>query len=170
MRCYSQKFDDYFRDAVGDYWGDFRSFAWAKAQACQESHLDPDAVSPVGAQGVLQVMPATYAEVVRKLNWDSKITAFNPERGIRAGIWYQGGSRRAWGADGRTPQQRNQLGLCAYNAGLGSCLKAQKACDNPRLWDDIAPCLEQITGRFSRETRTYVRNITQYAAEIGDSK
>ena len=111
-------------------------------------------------------MPATYAEVVRQLNWDSRITAFDPERAIRAGAYYQWRQRKAWGVDGRTPVDRNRLGTAAYNAGLGSILKAQTACGGTRLWENIQPCLALITGRHARETTTYVDNITRYAGEI----
>lgn len=112
-------------------------------------------------------MPATYADVIRQLNWDSRITAFNPERAIRAGAYYQWRMRKVWGAEGRTGADRNRLGNAAYNAGTGSILKAQAACSDARLWENIAPCLAEITGRYASETLTYVTNITKYAAELG---
>lgn len=129
--------------------------------------MDPSAVSPVGAEGLLQVMPATYAEVVRTLHWDGAVSAFDPARAVDAGAYYQRRSRLAWRSDGRTPEERNRWGLCAYNAGLGSCLKAQAKCGAPVLWANAAPCLADITGAaFSQQTVGYVINITQFAAEI----
>lgn len=128
------------------------------------------AVSPVGAQGLAQIMPATFAEIVRQLHWDAAVSAFNPERAIAAGSFYQGNMRRVWGAEGRTGADRNRLGNAAYNAGTGSILKAQKACGNARLWQDIAPCLPSITGRYASETLNYVQNITTYAAELKERR
>lgn len=153
--------------AVAEFWTDFREFPWWKAQLCQESHLNPDAVSPVGAEGLSQIMPATYAEVVRQLNWDSRIKAFNPERAIRAGAYYQWRMRKVWGPEGRTGGDRNRLGAAAYNAGTGSILKAQTRCGGARLWEHIAPCLADVTGKYSAETIGYVSNITRFAGELG---
>lgn len=133
---------------------------------CAESHLDPNAVSPVGAQGLGQTMPNTYLEIVRTLRWDARVSAFDPERAIRAGAYYQWRMRKPWGPEGRTIEDRNRLGNSAYNAGLGSILKAQAACGAARLWEAIAPCLQGITGPFSRETLGYVSNITNFATEI----
>lgn len=164
--CLSPKFDALIGAAVHEHWRDFPRPEWWKAQLCQESHLNPDAVSPVGAEGLAQIMPATQREIARALNWDSALTAFNPRRAIDGGAWYQGGRRRGWGEGGRTGADRNRLGLCSYNAGFGNCLKAQKACGGARLWEDIAPCMPLITGDNARETMTYVDHITQYAREI----
>lgn len=167
QQCLSPKFDELIGSAVDDYWRDFHAANWWKAQLCAESHLDPAAVSAVGAEGLAQIMPNTYAEVVRQLHWDSALTAHDPERAIRAGAYYQGNMRRAWKPDGRTGADRNRLGNAAYNAGTGSILKAQRACGDARLWEEISPCMAQITGpQFSRETLTYVDRITGYAAEI----
>lgn len=165
--CWSPKFDTLIAGAVREFWKDWPEFSWWKAQVCQESHLNPDAISPVGAEGLSQIMPATYAEVVRQLNWDGRVKAFNPDRAIRAGAYYQWRMRKTWGSEGRADADRNRLGNAAYNAGTGSVLKAQKACGGVRLWEDIAPCLPAVTGaQFSHETITYVDNISRYAAEI----
>lgn len=152
--------------AVGEQWRDYPDALLWKAQLCQESRLDPNAVSPVGAQGLAQIMPATYAEIVRTLKWDSTMTAFSPERAIRAGAYYQGRMRRMWKPDGRTGAQRNDWGLCAYNAGAGSCIKAQARCGQPTLWEHAAPCLADITGRYATETLTYVTRINQYWRDL----
>ena len=168
-RCLSVKFDPLIRDAVDTYWRDFREPAFWKSQLCQESHLNPNAISPVGAEGLAQIMPRTYQEIVRQLKWDSALTAFDPERAIKAGAYYQGRMRRGWQPDGRTPEDRNRLGNAAYNAGMGSIIKAQHACRDARLWQDIQPCLYLITGaQFARETTTYVENITRFSKELAE--
>lgn len=164
--CLSKKYDGAIAAAVDEQWRDFREPVWWKAQVCQESRLDPKAVSPVGAYGLAQIMPKTYEEIVRRLKWDTATTAFDPDRALRAGAYYQGRLRRMWGPTGRTGADRNRLGAASYNAGAGSILKAQKACGDARLWEAIVPCLSQITGRFSRETIQYVDRITIYATEL----
>lgn len=165
-QCLSPKYDQLIGTAVDQYWRDFPKREWAKAQLCQESQLDPNAVSPVGAQGLGQVMPRTYTDISRALHWDSAASAFDPERAITAFAYYQGNSRRMWGAEGRSGEQRNQLGLCNYNAGAGSCLKAQALCNGARLWENISPCLAGITGGLSKQTIDYVKNITRFSEEF----
>lgn len=133
---------------------------------CAESRFDPAAVSPAGAQGIAQIMPATMREIIHNLRWDAAVTAFDPGRAIEAGAYYQGRQRRAWRATGRTPKQRNDLGLGSYNAGLGSLLRAQRLCLDGLLWEDIAPCLPQVTGHHARETKTYVARINSYRLDL----
>ncbi len=125
---------------------------------CAESRFNPDAKSPVGAEGLAQIMPATYANIVRDLKWDSSVSAFNPERAIRAGSYYQGNSRRAWNPEKRTPKDRNDLGLCSYNRGFGNCIKDQRECGDGVLWSQIAPC----TALHTLETINYINKINEY--------
>lgn len=166
LPCSSPKYDAEIKTAVKKYWLDFPRPEYWKAQLCQESHLDPNAKSPVGAEGLAQIMPATYADIIQTLHWDSAYSAYDPARAIHAGAWYEGTSRRFWGASGRTAIERNELGTCGYNAGNGNCVKAQKACNGAMTWDLISPCLQQITGKYAKETLTYVSNIRRYALEI----
>lgn len=165
-QCFSPKYDGLIRTAVIEQWRDLPDPRYWKAQLCQESLLDPKAVSGVGAEGLAQIMPATYAEIVRTLHWDAAVSAFDPERAVAAGAYYQGRTRRFWSPTGRTPVQRNALGTAGYNAGNGNIVKAQTACQGAALWDDISPCMQQITGKYARETLTYVSNIQRFAAEI----
>jgi soluble lytic murein transglycosylase-like protein len=55
-----------------------------------ESRFDPFAVSPRGALGLMQVMPATGAEVARRrgLPWRGPHTLFDPELNVRIGVAY----------------------------------------------------------------------------------
>lgn len=70
-----------------------------------ESNFQPDAVSPKGAQGLMQIMPETG----RQLGLQSP---FDPERNIEAGVRYL---RLMLDRFGSLPQA-----LAAYNAGPGS--------------------------------------------------
>lgn len=164
--CSSTKYDAAVVSAVDEFWRDFREPVWWLSQLCQESHLKPDAVSPVGAQGLAQIMPGTYRDIVRELKWDARVTAFDPERAIRAGAYYQGRMRRMWRPQGRTGVDRNDLGLASYNAGAGNILKSQRICGDAVLWLDIGSCLSMVTGHHSKETITYVRNIHRWSGDL----
>ena len=134
-----------------------------KAQCYQESRLDNWAMSPVGAQGLCQFMPATWRDMQKQLGTDAG--AFNPMLNIRAGALYMRRLRRSWHSP-RPERDRHSLALASYNAGLGNLLKAQRRCDMATLWPEIADCLEQVTGEHSRETLQYVSAIWRFYRDM----
>jgi len=77
---------------------------WLRAVIVQESGGDPRAVSPKGAQGLMQLLPATG----RALGVNDP---FDPLENIRAGARYLAGLLRQFGD--------MRLALAAYNAGPG---------------------------------------------------
>ena len=80
--------------------------ALVKAVLVAESGADPQAVSPRGASGLMQLMPATARQYgVRDI--------FDPEQNIRAGTQYLRDLKHRYGNDLR-------LMLAAYNAGPGA--------------------------------------------------
>jgi membrane-bound lytic murein transglycosylase F len=81
-----------------------------------------------------------------------------PEVSIRAAAYYMGKLNRNWKSP-RPPMDRHKLALASYNAGIGHILKAQRICDNRRLYDEIIPCLPLVTGKHAQETTGYVLNI-----------
>jgi soluble lytic murein transglycosylase len=55
----------------------------------QESRFDPDAVSYVGARGLMQIMPATQDWIAEQLGEDlAPGDAFVPEPSVRMGAWF----------------------------------------------------------------------------------
>jgi len=133
---------------------------WAKAQGIAESALDPNAVSAVGARGIMQLMPATWAELCRGFGWRN-VSPFSAPHNIFAGVFYQARMDRVWSGRGRSVAQRHALGLASYNAGPRSILAAQAACGDAASWPEIAPCLAAVTGAtHARETIGYVQRVS----------
>ncbi|MDX9765915.1 MAG: lytic transglycosylase domain-containing protein [Ectothiorhodospiraceae bacterium] len=80
--------------------------ALVKAIIAVESCFDASAVSRVGAQGLMQLMPGTAQEL-------GVSNAFNPQENIRGGVDYFSRMLRRFGND-------TKLALAAYNAGPGA--------------------------------------------------
>ncbi|MFL6758008.1 MAG: transglycosylase SLT domain-containing protein [Sphingomicrobium sp.] len=128
------------------------------AQAYQESRLDQGMKSPVGAVGVMQLMPATGA--AQKVG---DIRELEPN--IHAGVKYMRFMMDQYYKD--EPMDRLNKGLftfASYNAGPGRIRRlrheaAERGLD-PNIWFGN---VEQIASeRIGRETVTYVSNIYKY--------
>ncbi len=147
---WTDEYDVYFKKYTKRYFGPHFDWEWFKAQAIAESALNPRARSAVGAKGIMQIMPATYAEIRRANPHFMDIN--EPRWNIAAGIYYNRGLYREW--EGMPDEDRLMMAFASYNAGLGGMRRAsRRAPDKPvRRWvqvEDYAP----------RETRLYVKRI-----------
>lgn len=155
---FTNRYDSLFRSSVFLFWpeGQKSEWCWLKAQAIKESGLNASAVSPVGAQGVLQVMPATWSDLQR--GYSTKGGPFNARANIIQGTRYM-----AWLYDrfANVPgtESRRELALAAYNAGLGNVRQATKLAGGQRTWRTIKNKLHLVTGERSKETLEYVEGI-----------
>jgi membrane-bound lytic murein transglycosylase F len=131
-----------------------------KAQLYQESLLNPDAVSPVGARGLAQFMPGTWAETCERLGWEN-VSPHLARFAIEAGAYYMVRLRNSWSSP-RPEIDRWDLARASYNAGFGNLLKAQKIAGGAVLYADIIAALPEVTGYHSRETITYVERIHRW--------
>jgi membrane-bound lytic murein transglycosylase MltF len=128
------------------------------AQGYQESRLDQNVKSHVGAIGVMQVMPATGKELAV-----GDITRMEPN--IHAGVKYFRFMMDTFYKD--EPMDRLNKGLmtlASYNAGPNRIrqLRAETARRglNPNVWFGN---VERVTSeKVGRETVTYVSNIYKY--------
>jgi membrane-bound lytic murein transglycosylase MltF len=144
-----------FRKYSEQYQLDFLLMA---AQGYQESRLDQNAQSPVGAIGVMQVMPATG----KGLNVGD-IQRLEPN--IHAGVKYVRFMMDQYFKD--EPMDQINKGLftfASYNAGPGRIRQlrreAAKRGLDPNVWFGN---VERIASeRIGRETVTYVSNIYKY--------
>jgi membrane-bound lytic murein transglycosylase MltF len=128
------------------------------AQGYQESTLDHTVKSPVGAIGVMQVMPPTG----KQLNVGD-ITKVDPN--IHAGVKYMRFMIDQYFAN--EPMDDLNKGLMAfasYNAGPGRIRQLRREAEkrglNPNVWFGN---VERVASeRIGRETVTYVSNIFKY--------
>lgn len=125
------------------------------AQIDAESGWNPDAVSPAGAQGIAQFIPATWAISGRDGDGDGVADVFNPADAI----YSQGQlmcdnveTARALIQSGTASGNVIELALAGYNAGMGAV----------KTYGGVPPY---------RETQNYVSRIlnlaaTTYAASV----
>jgi len=128
------------------------------AQGFQESQLNQNAKSQVGAIGVMQVMPATGKE----LNvGDIRTTESN----IHAGVKYMDQIMTKNFPDAKFDDvNRTLFAFASYNCGPGNVSKMRKAAVksglDPDQWFNN---VEIVTAqKIGIETTTYVRNIYKY--------
>jgi membrane-bound lytic murein transglycosylase MltF len=128
------------------------------AQGFQESQLNQDAKSHVGAIGVMQIMPATGKEL--KVG-DIRTTEAN----IHGGAKYMDQLMTKYFPDAKFDEvNRTLFAFASYNCGPGNVSKMRKAAEksgfNPDLWFNN---VEVVTAqKIGIETTTYVRNIYKY--------
>ncbi len=157
----NDRLDDAFRKYAKRFFGpgvDWRIF---KAQGMTESGLDPDATSRVGARGIMQLMPSTYAEVRSKEAMVGE-TISDPEWNIAAGILYDRTLWKNWaGAPEGSHQWQFTFG--SYNAGLTTMKRAQKIAEerslNARAWPSIIVVAPEVPRWRHEETITYIDRI-----------
>jgi len=142
-------------------------WVWLKAQYYQESKLNPKAVSPVGARGICQAMPGTWADIQRALGWEN-VSPHSAPHCILGGAFYQQQMNKLWKSP-RPGLDRHFLALSSYNAGAGNIIKAQKLCGGVASYDKIIACLYRVTGiTFASETLGYVTNIRKWRLRMAN--
>ena len=146
---------DYFKKYGSQYDVDWLLMG---AQAYQESQLDQNVKSPVGAIGVMQVMPATGKEMNV-----GDIT--KTEANIHAGIKYMRYMiDQYYGNEPMTELDKALFSFASYNAGPARVRKLRAEAEqrglDPNVWFHN---VEYVAAeRVGQETVTYVANIYKY--------
>ncbi|MCK4760755.1 MAG: transglycosylase SLT domain-containing protein [Candidatus Aminicenantes bacterium] len=157
---YTNEYDELFKRFCLEKNSPF-SYVQIKAQAIAESNLDPDARSPVGALGVMQIMPRTGLLDLGL----SEADLLNPEKNIEGGIEYMRRLHRYWEKKIQGDEELWKFSLASYNAGMGNITKAYTVAGKG-AWAAVSVRLNQITGRHSRETIGYIERIGRIYARL----
>ncbi len=160
-------YDDLFRKYSSSAGWDWRLLA---AMCYQESGFDPNAVSSMGAMGLMQLMPSTADAM--GVPSDKR---FDPEQNIAASARYIRKVSQSF-SDIKDGEERTRFTLAAYNGGVGHVQDAQtlarKNGRNHQVWQEVAPFILRLSEpRYYRdpdvlngymrgsETEAYVRLI-----------
>jgi membrane-bound lytic murein transglycosylase MltF len=150
-------------DAVAKHFQSYAAqygFDWllVTAQGYRESGLDQNARSPVGAIGIMQLMPETGAEMrVGDIH--------QAEHNVHAGVKYMRRMLDTYFPAARFDEQNRALfAFASYNAGPGRVLQLQKEAAkeglDPNQWFGN---VEKVAARrIGQETVRYVRDIYKY--------
>lgn len=168
--CHSKGLDTdlnlHYRRAAVLYWPENLTNNWCSLRAVclTESNENPKAVSPVGAVGLCQIMPATWRETQTRFSLRGNmrkavdsIEASAAYLSVQMGIWVTHRSNKC----------RMELAWASYNAGAGNIIKAQTESGNELCWSGISPHLYKITGNHSIETNNYVDRIWGWHEKLG---
>ena len=123
------KYDDLIKTYAKKIGWDWRLLS---SQVYQESRFDPDADSWVGAQGLMQIMPATSKSLGIENPTD-------PQESIKGGSTYL---NQIYNRFTKVPDSLNRikLSMAAYNCGFGHITDAQLLAEknglDPNIWTD----------------------------------
>jgi len=122
---------------------------WALSIARSESLFMPDAKSPAGALGLMQLMPGTGAQAAREisLGYQGQSSLLDPETNISLGTHYLGKMQQRFAS-------HRVLATAAYNAGPSRVESWLPHDTDMRadVWLETVPY---------NETRTYVRRVLE---------
>ena len=157
-----------FKKYANDF--DWRLLA---ALAYQESHWDPDAVSPTGVRGMMMLTLPTAKSV-------GVTDRVDPEQSIKGGSIYL---RRMLNRmpDSIDQHEKIWFALASYNIGIGHLMDARRITESlgadPNAWADVKERLPLLTKtEYNKNTRygyargyealRYVENIRRYYQSI----
>jgi len=125
---------------------------WVFSLIRQESAFSYQAKSPVGALGMMQIMPATAKEISKNMGirYKGKYSLLQPEKNIQLGTRYMGQLLKRF-------QGNTILATAAYNAGPNRAKRWQPKYTPMAgdIWIETIPY---------KETRNYVKNVMTYQA------
>ncbi len=135
----------------------------------QESEFDVDALSPVGARGLMQLMPATAQAECRRLGlpYDKNRLISDPRYNVTIGAAYLADRIKVYNGS-------YMLAIASYNGGEGNVNKWLKRFGDPRGFVALENVVDWVEMIPFPETQNYVmrvmENIQVYRIALSGSK
>ncbi len=155
---WTKKYDRHFKKNTKHYFGPGVDWHWFKAQGIAESGLNPEAKSKAGAVGIMQIMPSTYQDILKKTSGFGKIE--DPRWNIAAAIYYNRQLYKRWKKKNIAVDERMNFTFASYNAGFGRVLKARKKLrEQNKKQPEAVKQWAKVSPFTPPETRHYIRRI-----------
>ena len=162
-----RRYDRWIETYTTQSFGAAVSPRWVKAVGMAESGLRPDARSQVGAVGMFQFMPATFAEQAPP---QFKVLGpVDPESSIAVACIYL---KKLWNRnDGVATYHRKAFTNGGYNAGPGWITKARAACRSKAgclsdQWDGFVEFCLATCAKCQQETIGYIQHIRAFERQL----
>lgn len=152
---WTKKYDSHFKKYSKHYFGVGFPWRWFKAQSIAESGLKSKARSKVGAIGLMQILPSTYKDLIKKNPALGDIK--HPRWNIAGGIFYDRQIYRKWKKKGVPAAERLAFTFASYNAGYSKILRAYNK-KNKGLLKKISTW-SKVKDMAPGATRAYVHRI-----------
>ena len=138
------------------------------AVIAQESGFDPTAVSPTGAQGLMQLMPGTVDDINARAPKIHVGDPFDPDQNVAGGCWYLAWVHRQVPLDQVAVGDDWKFALAGYNGGIG---RVQGAIAQTRTGDtsQARVSFDDVAGLLPGETQRYVPSVVARWQTFGDS-
>lgn len=163
---FTDAYDAQICRSVGHYWGDYEHPIRLKAQLYQESQLNPDARSGVGAEGIAQFMAPTWADVVKQMGLPAGANRHATKYAIDAAAFYMAQQRRFPDWRGWADPERHYMSEAAYNAGAGNIRKALRIAKT-KTYPATMDALLLVTGKANqKQTSDYTQRITLWTTKM----
>ncbi len=119
-----------------------------------ESGYDTNAESPVGAVGLMQIMPDTFDWITQKVGGTDDFTqATDPKTNISYGCWFYGWLMERYGDE--------KTAIAAYHAGMGNAdkwLEDERYSSDGKTLDKIPfPSTEEYAEKVMKTKHIYYR-------------
>jgi membrane-bound lytic murein transglycosylase F len=137
------RFDDVFRSCTEVLNWDWRLIA---SVVYQESGFNPQVKSWAGAQGLMQLMPATVEQF-------KVVNVYDPEQNIRAGVRVLAHLDELWARTINDPDERVKFVLASYNVGLSHVVDARN-----------------LTRKYGRDPLKWEGNVQYYLTMLSEPK
>ncbi len=159
---WTKKYDRHFKKNSKHYFGPGINWRLFKAQGIAESGLNPKAKSDAGALGIMQIMPDTYMDILKRKPNLGRIQ--QPRWNIAAAIYYDRQLYKTWLKKEIPADERMKFTFGSYNSGVGNILKARKKLRKQFEKDNIytgeaVKEWQKIEPFVPSQTRHYVRRI-----------
>jgi len=152
---WTDKYDGLYRKYSKRYFGPNIDWRWFKAQGIAESGLQVKAKSKVGALGLMQIMPKTYAEIKSKNTLLKSI--HTPKWNIMAALYYDKKLYQRWDY-GFPFEDRLSFTFASYNAGYRN---VKKAFNKAKLKVGEVDFWDEVKIYAPKETQNYVQKIVK---------